>query len=84
METNNRLSKESKKLVQALTGAIVVAGIICFIGLTKTDSDGALVSKLFLIFFGFVITVQVIPGLILFGAILKGIFNIGNKDNIDK
>lgn len=82
METNNKLQKSSKKLVQALMGAIVVAGIISFIMFTKTDTDGALISKLFLVFFGFIITVQIIPGLVLFGAMLKGVSSFGRKEDV--
>jgi hypothetical protein len=46
----------------------------------QVSEGGELMSKLFLIFFGTIIAVQIIPGLFLLGAMLKGISSLGHKE----
>lgn len=84
METNDKLKNGSKKLVQALTGVLVLAGIVVFAGMHTADTDGELMSQLFLIFFGLIIAVQIIPGLVLFGAMFKGVCSTNRKEAVRK
>ncbi len=84
MEANDKLKSGSKKLVQALVGVLVLGGIIAFAAINQTNTDGELMSQLFLIFFGFIITVQIVPGLVLFGAMLKGICGFTRKEAVRK
>ena len=59
--------------------ALVAAGAVVFVVLNRASSGRELMPTLFLAFLGAIITVQVIPGIVLLGSILKGIFNLGHK-----
>lgn len=84
MKATGNMQKSTKKVVNALLGVMVLAGIIVFSCMNKTHTDGELMSKLFLIFFGFIITVQIVPGLFLFGAMLKEVFSFNRKEAVRK
>ena len=79
MKTTKIMKISTKQVVSTLTGVMVIAGIITFSLMNKTHTDGDLISRLFLVFFGLIITAQIIPGLILFGAMLKGAFSSSRK-----
>ena len=62
--------------------ALVVMGTAA-VGLVNQLSEGGeVLSKLFLIFFGTIIAVQIIPGLFLLGAMLKGLASHSRKEEL--
>lgn len=59
-----------------LVGAVLLGG-------TNGDAEGTgLMVKLFLIFLGAVIAVQVIPGMLLFGAMVKALTSLTRKEAV--
>lgn len=74
-----KLGTTTKKVVNVMMMGMVLAGVIVFAALGKTNTDGDVMSKLFLIFFGVIITFQIIPGFILLGVMLKGLFSAARK-----
>lgn len=78
MEANG-LKKSTRKVVNMLMIVMVIAGAIAFTVMSTTHTDGELMSRLFIIFFGVIITVQIIPGLMLFGIMLKEVLGISRK-----
>ncbi len=83
METT-KLKSSTRKIVNMLMILMVVAGAIAFTIMSTTHADGELMSRLFIIFFGVIITVQIIPGLMLFGIMLKEVCGLGRKAEIRK
>lgn len=79
MKPTTTLKGTTKKVVNLLLAVMVLAGIVIFSSLKPTNTDGELMSRMFLVFFGLIITVQIIPGLILFGAMLKELCGFGRK-----
>jgi nitrate reductase gamma subunit len=76
METKN-VKRITDKIANALIVALVVAGTAVFALVNRAPDDGELMSKLFLIFFGAIITLQIVPGLLLLAAMIKGVFKLG-------
>ncbi|BCS54444.1 hypothetical protein [Geobacter sp. SVR] len=76
MEARN-VKRITDRIANTLIVALVVAGTAAFALVNSAPNDGELMSKLFLIFFGAIITLQIVPGLLLLAAMLKGIFRIG-------
>ncbi|MBW4055857.1 MAG: hypothetical protein HIU83_10755 [Proteobacteria bacterium] len=80
MLRSTKLGATTKKVVNVMMIGMVLAGVIVFAVLNKTNTDGDVMSKLFLIFFGVIITFQIIPGLLLFGVMIKGMCGLGRKE----
>lgn len=59
--------------------AVVVAGTLLISGIADVSEGSGAMAKLFLFFLGAIIVVQVIPGVMLFGAMLKGIYSMFGK-----
>lgn len=78
MKTNN-LKSATEKIANLMIVALVVVGTCFFAIVMDAAQGGELMSKVFLAFLGAIITVQVIPGLVLLGAMLKGVFSLGKK-----
>lgn len=78
MEPNNLKSK-TQKVANVMIIGMVIVGTVIFAVINQVSSGAELMPKLFLIFFGAIITVQVIPGLILLASMLKGVTSIGQK-----
>lgn len=78
MKTNAHISI-TIIVVNIMIIALVAAGAVVFVVLNQASSGRELISTLFLAFLGAIITVQVIPGIVLLGSILKGIFSFGRK-----
>ena len=72
-------SSKTKKVINMMIIGMVVAGAAIFGVVNQASSGRELVSSLFLAFFGAIITIQIIPGIVLLGSILKGIINLGRK-----
>jgi hypothetical protein len=75
----NKLKSKTQKVANAMIISMVIVGTIIFAIINQISSGAELMPKLFLIFFGAIITVQVIPGLILLATMIKGVASIGQK-----
>ena len=78
MKSNINTNK-TLKVVNMMIVALVAMGAVVFVVVNHTSSGTELMPKLFLALLGAVITVQVIPGVVLLGSILKGIINLVRK-----
>jgi hypothetical protein len=58
---------------------VVLAGTLLISGIADVSEGSGVMAKIFLFFLGAVIVVQVIPGVMLFGAMLKGIYSMFAK-----
>jgi hypothetical protein len=74
----NRVKSTAEKVANVMIVALVVIGTIIF-GVINHAGGGEIMSKLFLAFLGAIITIQIIPGLLLLGAMLKGVLSLANK-----
>jgi len=74
------LKSTTEKVVNIMIVVMIVAGTAAFALINQVSSGSELMPKLFLAFFGAIITVQLIPGLVLIGAMIKGVMGIGNKE----
>ncbi|OGR30330.1 MAG: hypothetical protein A2X79_01135 [Desulfuromonadaceae bacterium GWB2_53_15] len=79
MKTNTPTGSKTKKVVNLMIIGMVAAGAAIFAVINQSSSEMALMPTLFLVFFGAIITVQIIPGVVLLGSILKSIVNLGRK-----
>lgn len=59
--------------------AVVVAGTLLISGIADISEGSGIMAKAFLFFLGAVIVVQVIPGLMLLSAMMKGIYGMFGK-----
>ncbi|GFO54523.1 hypothetical protein GMSM_15300 [Geomonas sp. Red276] len=59
--------------------SLVVAGTLLIAGVADLSTASGVMAKLFLFFLAAVIVVQVIPGIMLLGAMLKGIYGMVGK-----
>lgn len=75
----NKLKTKTQKIANVMIIGMVIVGTVIFAVINQVSSGAELMPKLFLIFFGAIITVQVIPGLILLASMFKGVVNIGQK-----
>ncbi|MGD0586165.1 MAG: hypothetical protein ABSA86_10410 [Oryzomonas sp.] len=75
----NRVKSVTEKAANVLIVAFVLVGTAAF-GIVNSAGSGEIMSKLFLAFLGAIITIQVIPGLLLLGAMLKGVFSLAKKE----
>jgi hypothetical protein len=75
----NKLKSKIQKVANAMIIGMVIMGTVIFSVINQVSSGAELMPKIFLIFFGAIITVQVIPGLILLATMIKGIVNISQK-----
>ena len=78
METN-KLKSKTQKVANVMIIGMVIVGTVIFALINQVSSGVELMPKLFLLFFGAIITVQVIPGLILLATMIKGVVSIGQK-----
>lgn len=75
----NKIKSTTEKIANVMIVLLVVVGTIFFVVVNQVSEGAELMSKLFLVFLGAIITVQVIPGLVLLGAMLKGLIQFGRK-----
>jgi magnesium-transporting ATPase (P-type) len=80
----SKLRSTTRKVINVMMIVMVVAGAIVFAVMSKTNADGEMLSRMFLIFFGIIITVQIIPGIMLLGVMLKEVFGSARKDAVRK
>ena len=77
METSTL--KKTQKVANVMIIGMVVVGTVIFSLINQVSSGAELMPKLFMLFFGAIITVQVIPGLILLSTMIKNVVAIGQK-----
>jgi hypothetical protein len=58
---------------------VVLAGTLLISGIADVSEGSGMMAKIFLFFLGAVIVVQVIPGVMLFSAMVKGIYSMFGK-----
>jgi hypothetical protein len=67
------------KLASWAIVAVVVAGALAVSGVADVSGSAGPMGKVFILFIGAVIALQVIPGLMLLGAMFKGIYSMFSK-----
>jgi len=72
------------KLISCLIVAIVVAGTVSLSAVADFDKGSGIMGILFIAFLGAIIAVQAIPGLMLFGMMLKGVAGLFHKEKTAK
>ena len=75
METK-RSDKRTGRLLNLLIVVIVLAGTALVSGIGEVAEGSSLMVRLFLGFLGAIIAIQIIPCLILLGAMVKGLFSV--------
>ena len=75
----NKLKSKAEKVANAMIIGMVVMGTVIFSVINQVSSGAELMPKIFLIFFGAIITVQIVPGLILLATMIKGVVSISQK-----
>jgi hypothetical protein len=75
----NKLKSKTQKVANVMIIGMVIVGTVIFAVINQVSSGAELMPKLFLLFFGAIITVQIIPGLILLGTMIKGVVSLGQK-----
>ncbi|MBU5614361.1 MULTISPECIES: hypothetical protein [Geomonas] len=78
MTKETRESLSGKVTSWSIIG-VVVAGTLLISGIADVSEGSGLMAKIFLLFIGAIIVVQVIPGIMLFSAMLKGIYGLFGK-----
>jgi ABC-type Na+ efflux pump permease subunit len=70
------------KLMNVLIVALVLTGTAAVAGIGEVPEGSSIMVTLFLGFVGAIIAIQIIPCLILFGAMAKGVFDLvrGKKE----
>lgn len=71
--------KSAGKLASLFIVAVVVAGALAISGVADVSAAGGSMGKVFILFIGAVIVLQVIPGLMLLGAMFKGVYSMATK-----
>lgn len=75
----NRVKSVTEKIVTGMIVALVAMCAIAFISFNHVSEGGEFMSKLFLIFIGAIIAMQAVPGLLLLGAMIKGMASLNQK-----
>ncbi|HLO24490.1 MAG TPA: hypothetical protein VK187_00130 [Geobacteraceae bacterium] len=72
------------KLVGCLIVAIVIGGTAFLPAVADIEKGSGIMPTLFIAFLGAIIAVQVIPGLMLFGMMVKGVASLFRKQEASK
>jgi hypothetical protein len=75
----DKIKSTTQKVANVLIVGLVLLGTCVFMFANQVTGGSEGMSKLFLLFFGAIITVQIVPGLLLLGAMIKGACNLGKK-----
>jgi len=78
----NRIKSTTEKVTNVMIIAMIVAGTVSFALVNQVSEGSELLPKLFLLFFGAIISVQLIPGLVLLGSVIKGLASLGNNREV--
>ena len=80
----NEKKPAAGKLLSCLIVAIVVAGTVSLSTVADVDKGGGILGVLFIAFLGAIIAVQLIPGMMLFGMMVKGVCSLFRKAEATK
>jgi hypothetical protein len=87
-ETDQMKKTEKKSLNGKIAGllvlALIVGGMTLLPAVSNLDPGSGMMATLFIAFLGAIIAIQVIPGLMLFGMMLKGIASLFRKAEVTK
>ncbi len=72
------------KLLSCLIVAFIVGGTAALPMVANIDQGSGIMATLFVAFLGGIIAVQVIPGLMLFGMMIKGVASLFRKEEASK
>jgi len=78
----NRLRSTTEKAANIMIVVMVIGGTVAFALVNNVSAGSELMTSLFLVFLGAIITVQFIPGLILVGAMIKTLVGLGRKSQV--
>ena len=78
MKSESKKSLAGKLAAGSLV-ALVLVGAAAIMGVSEVSEKSSLMSKAFVFFVSAIIVVQVVPGLMLMGAMLKGAFSMASK-----
>jgi|GEM_PF-2972041 hypothetical protein len=84
METLIRIKNTIKKLEKILTFIMVISGTVIFSVLNRTTMEPEMVSRVFLVFMGAIITLQILPGLLTTSMSIRGGSVVRAKEAIRK
>jgi hypothetical protein len=68
------------KLTSCLIAAIIISGTTALVAVADVEPGSGIMPTLFIAFLGAIIAVQVIPGLMLFGMMFKGVAQMFRKE----
>lgn len=71
------------KIATSFILAIIFIGTALFSGIGEVVKGDGVLIKLFLVFMGAIIAIQLVPGLILLGSMIKGLRTLTRKE-VDK
>jgi hypothetical protein len=72
------------KLAICLILAIIAGGMVLLSAVADVEQGSGIMATLFIAFLGAIIAVQVIPGMMLFGMMLKGLASLFRKEEATK
>jgi membrane protein YdbS with pleckstrin-like domain len=78
MKTESKKSAAGKIATCSIV-ALVLVGAAAIMGVSEVSEKSSFMSKAFVFFIGAVIVVQVVPGIMLMSAMLKGVFSMASK-----
>ena len=71
------------KIASCLIVALVAAGAVLMPAVANIERGDGIMPMLFLGFLGAIVAVQVIPGLMLFGMMIKGLAGLMRKETVE-
>jgi hypothetical protein len=78
MKTESKKSAAGK--IASLTiVAVVVAGALLISGVADVAEGSGVMAKMFILFLGAVIVLQIVPGMMLMAAMFKGVYSLVSK-----
>jgi membrane protein YdbS with pleckstrin-like domain len=78
MKTESKKSAAGKIATWSIV-ALVLVGAAAIMGVSEISEKSTFMSKAFVFFIGAVIVVQVVPGIMLMSAMVKGVFSMASK-----
>lgn len=70
------------KIATSLILALVFIGTTLVSGIGEVAQGNGVMTKLFLVFMGAIIAIQVIPGLLLLGAMIRGLSTLSRREAV--
>ncbi|SNB47609.1 hypothetical protein [Geobacter sp. DSM 9736] len=74
-------SANKSRITIVLISSLIILGTVFILGINQVSHGDGFMVKAFLFFVGAIIAVQVIPGLMLFGAMIRGIASVSKKQD---